>query len=329
MEVGTRMKSDSISTLRGVLEQEAAAIVQLARDLGEEFATALRWVHDCSGRVICCGIGKSGHVARKTAGTMASTGTPSMFLHAAEAVHGDLGMVTKDDIVLLYTHSGETEELVKLFASLSMIGAKTILITGRKNSSAGRLADLVLDTRVTEEACPNNLAPTTSTTVMMALSDALAVAVMEMRGFSPEDFAKFHPAGALGKRLLLTVRDVMRQGEDLALATPETPLHDVMVLITQAGSGGAIVIGDSGEMLGFISDGDLRRAILADAGNLHGPAKLIMNPHVSVIEPDLLAVDALEVFQNHPQKIGDMPVVDQGRVVGMLSLKDLLRSGIF
>ncbi|MBL8048979.1 MAG: KpsF/GutQ family sugar-phosphate isomerase [Chthonomonas sp.] len=329
MEVQTRMSSESISTLQRVLRQEANAIAHLADRLSTAFETAVDWMLAGTGRVICCGIGKSGHVARKTAGTLASTGTPSMFLHAAEAVHGDLGMVTSQDIVLLYTHSGETDELVKLFASLSMIGARTILITGRPDSSAGRLADLVLDTGVTEEACSNNLAPTTSTTVMMALSDALAVAVMEQRGFSREDFARFHPAGALGKRLLLTVRDVMRQGEDLALVVPATPLHDVMELITRAGSGGAIVVGEAGEMLGFISDGDLRRAILADAENLHREASLIMNGDVSVIDPELLAADALETFQNHPRKIGDMPVVERGRVVGMLSLKDLLRSGIF
>lgn len=329
MEVQTRMSSETLATMQRVLRQESAAIEHLAANLGPAFETAVDWILQGQGRVICCGIGKSGHVARKTAGTLASTGTPSLFLHAAEAVHGDLGMVTAQDIVLLYTHSGETDELVKLFASLSMIGAKTILITGRAQSSAGRLADLVLDTGVTEEACSNNLAPTTSTTVMMAVSDALAVAAMEARGFGREDFARFHPAGALGKRLLLTVRDVMRAGEDLALVRAHTPLHDVMVAITQAGSGGAIVVGEAGEMLGFISDGDLRRAILADTANLHREASLIMNAGVSVIEPDLLAAEALETFQNHPLKIGDMPVVDRGRVVGMLSLKDLLRSGIF
>lgn len=323
------MQHDAILNLRRVLCQEASAIQQLADRLEQSFETAVQWMYHCKGRVVCCGIGKSGHVARKAAGTLASTGTPSLFLHAAEAVHGDLGMVTSQDIVLLYTHSGETDELVKLFASLNLIGAKTILVTGRPQSSAGRLADLVLDTGVTEEACSNNLAPTTSTTVMMALSDALSVTVMEMRGFTKEDFAKFHPAGALGKRLLLTVREVMRQGEDLALVSLGTPLHDVMDAMTRAGAGGAIVTDDTRAMLGFISDGDLRRAILADAQNLHVSAEKIMNPHVSTIEPDLLAVDALEIFQNHARKIGDMPVVEQSRVVGILSLKDLLRSGIF
>lgn len=320
---------NSREILAGVLRQEAVAIDTLAANLGTEFDQALDWIFGCRGRIIACGIGKSGHIARKTAGTLASTGTPSLFLHAAEAVHGDLGMVTGDDIVLLYTHSGETDELVKLFASLSIIGAKTILITGRAESSAARLADLVLDTGVREEACPNNLAPTTSTTVMLALSDALAVAVMERRGFGKEDFARFHPAGALGKRLLLTVADVMRQGEDLALVSPDQPLHTVMLAITTAGAGGALVVGPNQEMLGFISDGDMRRAILSDPNALHLPASQVMNTGVATIEPTLLAVDALEIFQNHPRKIGDMPVVDGGCVVGMLALKDLLRSGIF
>lgn len=315
--------------LTRVLAQEAEAIRLLSEKLDDRFATAVAWMLSCEGRVITCGIGKSGHIARKTAGTLASTGTPSLFLHAAEAVHGDLGMVTPTDIVLLYTHSGETDELVKLFTSFSLIGAKTILITGREGSSAARLADLVLDTGVRDEACPNNLAPTTSTTVMLAVSDALAIAVMEQRGFGKEDFAKFHPAGALGKRLLLTVADVMRTGEDLAKCTPDEPLHKVMLAITNAGSGGAIVVGTRGEMVGFISDGDVRRSILRDANSLHEPASLIMNPGVTTITPELLAVEALEMFQNHPRKIGDMPVIDHGKVVGLLALKDLLRSGIF
>ena len=181
-----------------------------ADQLGEAFGQAVELILACTGRVIPCGIGKSGHIARKTAGTLSSTGTPSLFLHAAEAVHGDLGMVTGDDIVLLYSQSGETEEIISLFPALRAIGASSILITGRPASRAGQSADLVLDTGVVEEACPIRLAPTTSTTVMLALSDALAIAVMDRRGFSSGDFARFHPSGTLGRRLLLRVSDVMR-----------------------------------------------------------------------------------------------------------------------
>ncbi|MEQ1822415.1 MAG: KpsF/GutQ family sugar-phosphate isomerase [Fimbriimonadaceae bacterium] len=312
-----------------VLREEGAALLKLADKLDTTFQQAVEWIVHSTGRVIACGIGKSGHIARKTAGTLASTGTPSLFLHAAEAVHGDLGMITSADTVLLYSHTGETDELVRLFPSIKAIGAKTILICGRPLSTAGRLADIVLDTGVTAEACPNNLAPTTSTTAMLALSDALAVAVMEQRGFGTEDFAKFHPGGALGKRLLLRVADVMRKDSDLALVTPETPVLDVLRAITKAGAGGACVVASDSTLLGFITDGDLRRHFLSSSTPFEAMASHIMATGVSTITPDLLAIEALEVFQNFPVKIGDMPVVSEtGEVVGLIMIKDLLRSGI-
>jgi arabinose-5-phosphate isomerase len=278
--------------------------------------------------VITCGIGKSGHIARKTAGTLSSTGTPSFFLHAAEAIHGDLGIVQSGDLVLMYTHSGETDELVKLFPSLYALGAKTILLTGRPGSSAGRLASLVLDTCVTEEACPNNLAPTTSTTAMLALSDALALAVMDRREFTREDYARLHPGGTLGRRLLLTVRDVMRSGPDAPAVPPSASVTEVMRAITKAGAGAACVVSDTGALLGLISDGDLRRHFVDAPSPLEGTAEAIMTRNVSTIEPTLLAAEALEVFQNLPKKIGEMPVVEGEKLVGLLALKDLLRSGI-
>lgn len=318
----------SLDSLRRVLCEEAEAIQAVAARLDATFERAVEWIFQAPGRVVLCGIGKSGHIARKTAGTFASTGTPSLFLHAAEAVHGDLGMVTDRDVVILYTYSGETDEIVRLFPSISAIGAKTILVTGRVNSSAGRLAHLVLDVSVAKEACPNNLAPTTSTTVMLAVSDALAVAVMERRAFGSDDFARFHPSGALGKRLLLTVGDVMRVGNDLALVTPEIPVMQAMQQIGSAGAGAACVIDASGALLGFFSDGDLRRHILADPTVLQRPSKEIMTKGVTTVEPGLLAVEALEIFQNLPKKIGEMPVLDGERVVGLLVLKDLLRAGI-
>lgn len=318
----------SVESGRRVLLAEADALQALAEALGESFERAVDWFFECEGRVITCGLGKSGHIARKTAGTLSSTGTPSLFLHAAEAVHGDLGMVTARDIVLLYTHSGETDELIRLFPSLRAIGARTVLMTGRPESSAGRLSDLVLCTHVSEEACPNNLAPTTSTTAMLALSDALAVAVMERRSFGREEFARFHPSGALGKRLLLRVTDVMRTGPDLALAASSDQVLDVMRRITQAGAGAAIVVDDQGGLEGVISDGDLRRHFLSAEQPLAAQAGDLMTRNPKRIEADLLAAEALEVFQNLSMKIGEMPVVDAGRVVGLLALKDLLRSGI-
>jgi arabinose-5-phosphate isomerase len=320
-------------TGRRVLLEEAEAIRNLADNLGR-FEEAVNAILACEGRVITCGVGKSGHIARKTAGTLSSTGTPSLFLHAAEAVHGDLGMITDRDIVVMYTHSGETDELVRLFPSVRSIGAKTILITGRPDSSAGRLADIVLDTCVTNEACTNNLAPTTSTTVMLALSDALAVAVMERRGFGKEDFAKFHPSGTLGKRLLLRVSDVMRPLGEIAVVGRDDDVLDVSRAITQAGVGAACVV-ESGAMVGFISDGDLRRHLQSTGGDVHAKASQLMTSGVTTIDPDLLAIDAFEIFQNLPKKpnqktagIGEMPVVGGGKLLGLLMLKDLVRSGI-
>ncbi|MBL8060300.1 MAG: KpsF/GutQ family sugar-phosphate isomerase [Chthonomonas sp.] len=312
-----------------VLSQEGRAILSLSERVGKEFEQAVEWMFACKGRVIACGVGKSGHIARKTAGTLSSTGTPSLFLHATEAMHGDLGMVTDQDIVLLYSHSGETDEITSLFPSFQKLGAKTILITGRADSTAGRSSDLVLDTGVTEEACPNNLAPTTSTTVMLAVSDALAVAVMERRGFQREDFARFHPAGALGKRLLLTVADIMRSGEDNAIVKSDEPILDVLQKMTKAGTGAACVVENSGKMVGIISDGDVRRHFLRSQNPMEATAVEIMSEKYSHIPPDLLAVDALESFQNNPKKIGEMPVLNSNQEpIGMIALKDLLRSGI-
>lgn len=319
----------SLESGRRTLLQEAAALEACAAALDARFDAAVELVLACSGRVVTCGVGKSGHIARKTAGTLSSTGSPSLFLHAAEAVHGDLGSVTDRDVVLLYSHSGETDEIVRLFPSLRDQGAKTILVTGRPNSSAGRLANLVLDTRVTEEACPNDLAPTTSTTVMLALSDALAIAVMERRGFGKAEFARFHPMGSLGRRLLLRVSDVMRKDDDLALVSPETPYLEVSRAITRAGAGAACVVDEEGHLLGLITDGDLRRHLQNSNGDVTEKANSLMNPGVSTIEPELLAVEALEAFQNHPHPIGEMPVLSADRkVLGILMLKDLLRSGI-
>ena len=319
------MSLDSVSR---ALDHEAQAILHLSKHVPVSADLAVSRILNGKGRVITCGLGKSGHIARKAAGTFASTGTPSLFLHAAEAVHGDLGMVTSNDIVLMLTQSGETEELVRLFPSLRAIGATIILVTGRPESTAARLCDIALDTGVREEACPINLAPTTSTTVMLALCDALAVAVMEARGFGQDDFAKFHPSGSLGKRLLLTVRDIMRVGHDLATVRAEASILDVMKSIGEAGAGSACVIDENFALVGFISDGDLRRHFVNSRSPLNATAKEVMVQKVLTIEPDLLAVDALEVFQNHPVKIGEMPVVESGKVIGLLMLKDLLRSGI-
>lgn len=313
---------------RRVLRKEAEAILAAEAVLGEAFAQTAEMMLSCQGRIVCCGVGKSGHIARKAAGTLSSTGTPSFFLNAAEALHGDLGMAHRGDAALLYTYSGETDEIVRVMPALRGQGVKMALLTGRPESSAARLADIVLPVTVAAEACPNNLAPTTSTTLMLAMSDALAVAVMEQRGFGAEDFGRFHPAGALGRRLTLTVADVMRQGEDLPLARPDEPFIQVLQTITRTGAGGACVVDEQGGLLGFISDGDIRRRLLSSDQPLEAAAKDIMTASAAYLEPGLMAIEGLEAFQNHPRKIGEMPVVSEGKVVGLLVLKDLLRSGI-
>ncbi len=317
-----------LETGRRVLRREAGALLAMADALDDAFERAADLIRACEGRVVTCGIGKSGHIARKTAGTLASTGTPSLFMHAAEAVHGDLGMVTAKDVVLLYSHSGETDEIVRIFPSMRLQGARTILVTGRPESSGGRMADLVLNTGVGEEACPNNLAPTTSTTAMLALSDALAIAVMEGRGFGKEDFARFHPKGALGKRLLLRIEDAMRPLAEIAAVAPSATVFDAMWAVTKAGVGAACVVED-GHLVGFISDGDLRRHSLEYPDLREHRAEEIMTRSITTIPPELLAVEALEAFQMNPRPLGEMPVVDaEGRLLGLLMLKDLLRSGI-
>lgn len=311
-----------------VLRQEADALHAMADRLDDQFDQAVQAVLDVPGRVICCGLGKSGHIARKTSGTLASTGTPSLFLHAAEAAHGDLGMVTDRDVVLLYSYSGESAELVGLLPSLQNIGARLIAMTGRPESSAGRASEIVLNCAVEEEACPNNLAPTTSTTAMLALSDALAVAVMKRREFGSEDFARYHPAGALGRRLTLRVHDVMRQGDDLPLTKGDRPLIEGLRIITNTGAGGLIVVGNDDEMIGYVTDGDVRRHLVDHDDPLQTPVRDLMTENPATLPPDMLAFDALEAFQNHPIKIGEMPIKEKGRAVGLLVLKDLLRSGL-
>lgn len=318
-----------LDSIRTTLREEAAAILYLSERLNSDFERACRWMLETRGRVITTGIGKAGNIAKKAASTLASTGTPSLFLHPSEAVHGDLGMVTPADMVLILTNSGETEEILRLIPSLKEIGAQTVLITGRAHSTAAQQCDLVLDISVSREACPHNLAPTTSTTVMLALCDALALAVMNERKFTKEDYALLHPSGSLGRRLLLKVRDAMRTGEDLPLVTASTPFLELLSVITRAGAGAACVVDNERHLLGLVSDGDVRRSLVKhgekalqqSAGEL-----LIRDP--LIISPDVTAVEALESFENAPKKIGEMPVVENGVVVGLIVLKDLIRLGL-
>jgi arabinose-5-phosphate isomerase len=315
--------------MRTTLREEAEAILRLSERLDSNFEWACRWMLATNGRVITTGIGKAGNIAKKAASTLASTGTPSLFLHPSEAVHGDLGMVTSDDMVLVLTNSGETEEILRLLPSLKEIGARTVLMTGRPQSTAAKQCDLVLDVSVSREACPHNLAPTTSTTVMLALCDALALAVMNERKFTKEAYALLHPSGSLGRRLLLKVRDAMRTGDDLPLVNERTPFLEVLSVITRAGAGAACVVDHENRLVGLVSDGDVRRSLV-----IHGEKALqqcaseLLTVNPLTISADMTAVEALEFFESAPKKIGEMPVVENGVVVGLVVLKDLIRLGL-
>ena len=314
---------------RRVLREEADALRALADRLDDTFARATRLLLESMGRVVVTGMGKSGSVARKIAGTLASTGTPALFLHPGEALHGDLGMVADQDVVLALSYSGETDELLAVLPALKRRGACLIAVTGNARSTLGRAADVVLDVCVSREACPHDLAPTTSTTAMMALGDALAVAVMEARGFSREDYARLHPAGSLGRRLLLHVHDLMRTGAELAVVRDTDTVHEALFAMTRAGGVACVVDGDR-KLCGILTDGDVRRALVRDpAAALTHPTREAMTRTPRVITGNPLAAEALGRFEHEMPKFGDLPVVDNDhRPVGLLTLKDLVRAGI-
>jgi len=314
---------------REVLHIEAQAVQSLADRLDDSFDRAVEVLLNCSGRLVISGVGKSGAIARKLAGTFSSTGTPALFLHPTDAVHGDLGTVTAQDVALLLSYSGESDEIVALCPALKRLQVFTLAMTGCPDSTLGRMVDLVLDVAVVREACPHNLAPTASTTSMLAMGDALALAVMVARGFTPDDFALNHPAGALGKRLLLRASDVMRTGDSLAVVSQDAPLREALFAITRAGAGAACVVDANGVMVGLVTDGDIRRRLLQDERALAQPVHEAMNRHFFRLQGNPLAIEVMEKFQSLPVKIGDMPVLDEaGRPIGMITLKDLLRMGL-
>lgn len=315
---------------RRVLQEEAEALLQIAQRLDATFDAAVEQLVGSSGRVVVSGMGKSGHVGRKIAATLASTGTPALFLHPAEAMHGDLGMAAPGDTALVLSNSGESDELRALLPPLKRRVSCLIAMTGSRESTLGRAADLILDTSVSKEACPMNLAPTTSTTAMLALGDALAVAVMEARGFRSEDYARLHPAGSLGRRLLLKVSDIMRSGEELAIVPESVTVHDAMTAITRARAGLACIVDHQGALVGVLSDGDSRRFFVQIGPEAWDrPVTEAMTRNPRLIEGDPLAAEAMESFESGPVRFGDMPVVDSARQPrGVLTLKDLVRAGI-
>jgi arabinose-5-phosphate isomerase len=295
--------------------------------LDASFAAACRIALACRGRIVVTGMGKSGHVGGKIAATLASTGTPAFFLHPAEASHGDMGMITREDIVLALSNSGETPEVLTLLPPITRLGVPLIAITGNPASTLARAAQVHLDVTVPTEACPLNLAPTASTTATLAMGDAFAVALLDARGFTAEDFARSHPGGSLGRRLLLHVADVMRQGDAVPAIRPDTPLRDGLLEMSGKGLGMTAVTDAAGRLLGVFTDGDLRRTLD------HGPdlrtltMQQVMTPAPKAILPSALAADAVNVMEQY--RITALPVVDEaGHLVGALNVHDLLRAGV-
>jgi len=317
----------SIARGRRVLATEAEAVAALGERLGEEFAVACHLLLDCRGRIVVSGMGKSGHVGRKIAATLASTGSPSFFLHPAEASHGDIGMITGGDVVIALSNSGETAELMAILPLIKRIGVPLVALTGNRSSTLARYATVTLDVSVPAEACPLNLAPTASTTAALAMGDALAVAVLEARGFTEEDFARSHPAGSLGRRLLLHVEDVMRRGTELPAVGPDTLLSTGLLEMSRKGLGMTTVVDDRGAVLGIFTDGDLRRALDRQI-DVHATAmRDVMKTGCRVARPRMLAAEAVRLMQEH--SITALPVVDdEGRLVGALNVHDLLRAGV-
>ena len=306
-----------------VLTQEAGALTHLASTLGSEFTDAVSRILSCKGRLIVSGVGKSGHIGRKLAATFASTGTPAYFVHAAEAAHGDLGMITADDVVLAISYSGETNELLTIVPTLKREGATLIAITGNPNSSLAQHADVHLNCHVSREACPLNLAPTTSTTATLALGDALAVATLSAKGFTKEDFARSHPGGALGRRLLIHVQDIMRTGEDIPAVREEVGVLEAVREITKKHIGMTAVVDDQGRVTGIFTEGDLRRLIerLGDIRPCVMKDVMIRNP--KTIRAQELAASAVKLLDTF--HCNQLLVVDEdNRLIGALPLHDLM-----
>jgi len=316
-----------IAAGRRALGIEIRGLAALEARISDAFAAACQLCLACRGRVVVTGMGKSGHVGSKIAATLASTGTPAFFLHPAEASHGDLGMITRDDVVLALSNSGETPELLTLLASITRLGVPLIALTGNSQSTLAREARVHLDVGVAEEACPLNLAPTASTTAALAMGDAVAVALLESRGFTAEDFARSHPGGALGRRLLLRVKDVMRSGTAVPRVGPDTALADGLLEISSKGLGMTVVVDAEGRAIGVYPDGDLRRS-LDRRVDIHGARiRDVMTHPCKSIGPGELAAEAVHLMETH--RITSLPVVDaNGVLVGALNVHDLLRSGV-
>jgi arabinose-5-phosphate isomerase len=317
----------SVKRAKEVLEIEAEAVRSLKSRIGAQFEKAVDITAGAKGRVVVCGMGKTGIIAQKLSATLASTGTPSLFLHTAEAIHGDLGRVTKDDVVIVLSNSGAGDEMRQFLPLVKKIGSAIIAMTGNSTSLLAQHSDVVLDVSVKKEACPLGLAPTASTTAALAMADALAVCLLERKGFKEKDFAFFHPGGALGKRLLLRVDDLMRSGASAPVADEDTTVSEVLVKITGGRAGSASIVDKTGKLKGIFTDGDLRRNLETDEQLTRRKIKDVMTKNPTVVKKGMLAAEAMRIMQE--KKIDEVPVVDEkGRPVGLVDVQDLLKAGL-
>ncbi|WP_285258464.1 KpsF/GutQ family sugar-phosphate isomerase [Halopseudomonas bauzanensis] len=318
---------DYTASAQRTIRMERDAVDSLLTRLEGHFDTACATLIQCSGRIVVTGMGKSGHVGRKIAATLASTGSPAFFVHPGEASHGDMGMITRDDVVIALSNSGNTAEVVTLLPLIKRLGIPMISITGNPDSTLARAAVANLHTGVEQEACPLNLAPTSSTTTALVMGDALAIALLEARGFSAEDFAFSHPGGSLGRRLLLLVDDIMHSGPQMPLVSPDTPLRDALLEMTRKGLGLTGITDGEGRLAGIFTDGDLRRTLDQDVDIRNARIEQVMTPRCKTVRQGVLAAEALKIMEDG--KISGLFVVDaDGKPVGALNMHDLLRAGV-
>ena len=324
------MIDDILGELDRVFQSEIDTLVHTRENLGDSYVRAVELIFQCKGNVVVSGMGKSGLIARKIAATMASTGTPAIYLHPGDAMHGDVGIIREGDVVLAISKSGETQELLDLLLYVKEVGVPVVSITAKPESALGRRSDLVLFTPVEEEACPLNLAPTSSTTVALVVGDGLAVALMKLRGFQPEQFALLHPGGQLGKRLLLKVADIMRSGDNNPVVSLETSMKDTLSQITSKHSGAVSVVNREGKLLGLITDYDIRKALEGGLDIFSLQAADIMNRSAISIFSDEKAVKAFDLMENHEKPYLVLPVLDRSneKVVGMVHLHDMVVLGL-
>lgn len=325
-ETDMSQSSQLIETAQRTIRMEIEAVEQLKTRIDEQFVKACELILQCKGRVVVVGMGKSGHIGNKIAATLASTGTTAFFVHPAEASHGDMGMITRDDVVLALSNSGTTNEIVTLLPLIKRLGITLISMTGKPESVLAKAAEVNLDASVAIEACPLNLAPTSSTTVSLVLGDALAIALLEARGFTAEDFAFSHPGGALGRRLLLKVEHVMHAGDRLPQVKRGTPLREALLEMTQKGLGMTAVVEADGSLAGIFTDGDLRRTLDKGVDVRQASIDQVMTIHGKTASADMLAAEALKIMEDN--KINALVVVDDDRPIGALNMHDLLRAGV-